>query len=84
MPALGQLGTGPTELPPTRGILATAPFEDHALADHDDFSYPVTCDLHTDDQPERHSAGLSRFLLTSSRKVDNRRTVNVERQETIL
>jgi hypothetical protein len=40
MPALGQLGTGPAEPPPARGVLATAPFEDHTLADHDDFSRP--------------------------------------------
>jgi hypothetical protein len=58
MPALGQLGTTPAELPPAHGILATAPFEDHTLADHDDFSSPVICDVHTDDQPERHSAEL--------------------------
>ena len=58
MPALGQLWTGPTEPPPARDIPATAPFEDHTLAAHHDFSYPVMCDLHTDDQPERQSAEL--------------------------
>jgi hypothetical protein len=58
MPALGQLRTTPAQLPPAGGILATAPFEDHTLADHDDVSHPVVSDPHTDDQPERHSIGL--------------------------
>jgi hypothetical protein len=58
MPALGQLWTGPAEPPPARGVLATAPFEDHTLAAHHDVSYPVICDLRTDNQPERHSAEL--------------------------
>jgi hypothetical protein len=41
MLALGQLGTGAAELSPAAGVPTTAPFEDHTLADHDDFSYPV-------------------------------------------
>ncbi|MGH3904706.1 MAG: ISL3 family transposase, partial [Pseudonocardiaceae bacterium] len=37
----------------THGVLATTPFKDHTLVDHDASSYPVVCDLHTDDQRQR-------------------------------
>jgi hypothetical protein len=57
MPALGQLRANLAELPPAREIPATAPFEDHNLADHGGFSYPVVWDFYTDEQPKRHSAG---------------------------
>jgi hypothetical protein len=46
MPVLGQLWASPAELPPAREITATAPFENHTLVDHGDFSSPVIWDLH--------------------------------------
>jgi hypothetical protein len=63
MPILGQLWTGPAEPPPTRGFPTAAPFEDHTLANHDDFSFPVVCDVYIDDQPDRHSVGLLSVLV---------------------
>jgi hypothetical protein len=63
MPAFGQPRTGPAELPPARGVLATAPFEDHTLVAHDDASCSVGCDLHTDEQPGRRSVGLLRIFV---------------------